>query len=148
MRYFFKKTLSVHPFYTGMKDGENIRFAGEGDQEPGLEAGDIIIILDEKPHEVFKRRDIDLVMSLELDLVQALCGLQRTITTLDKRTLVISTIPGMYRDCTQCHDTVSEEFKILILLSIHRMLHLYIYIHRAFSPFLEKTDCDSLLYGN
>lgn len=88
-----RKILEVH-IDKGMKDGENIRFAGEGDQEPGLEAGDIIIILDEKPHEVFKRRDIDLVMSLELDLVEALCGLQRTITTLDKRTLVISTIPG------------------------------------------------------
>lgn len=88
-----RKILEVH-IDKGMKDGENIRFAGEGDQEPGLEAGDIIIILDEKPHEVFKRRDIDLVMSLELDLVEALCGLQRTITTLDKRTLVLSTIPG------------------------------------------------------
>ena len=78
-----------------MKDGENIRFTGEGDQEPGVEPGDIVIVLDEKPHDVFKRRDLDLVMTLELDLVEALCGFQRTITTLDKRTLVISTMPGL-----------------------------------------------------
>ena len=82
-------------YLTGMKDGENIRFTGEGDQEPGVEPGDIVIVLDEKPHDVFKRRDLDLVMTLELDLVEALCGFQRTITTLDKRTLVISTIPGL-----------------------------------------------------
>jgi len=29
--------------------------AGEGDQEPGLEPGDIIIVLDEKEHGTFKR---------------------------------------------------------------------------------------------
>lgn len=78
-----------------MKDGENIRFAGEGDQEPGLEAGDIVIVLDEKSHEVFKRRDLDLVMTMQLDLVECLCGFHRTITTLDNRTLVITAIPGM-----------------------------------------------------
>ena len=82
-------------YLTGMKDGENIRFTGEGDQEPGVEPGDIVIVLDEKPHDVFKRRDLDLVMTLELDLVEALCGFQRTITTLDKRTLIISTMPGL-----------------------------------------------------
>ncbi|XP_026687039.1 dnaJ homolog subfamily A member 1-like [Diaphorina citri] len=30
------------------------QFNGEGDQEPGLEHGDIIIVLEEKPHPVFK----------------------------------------------------------------------------------------------
>ncbi|XP_061190149.1 dnaJ homolog subfamily A member 4-like [Saccostrea echinata] len=88
-----RKILEVH-IDKGMKDGENIRFAGEGDQEPGLEPGDIIIVLDEKPHDVFQRRGQDLVMTMELELVEALCGFHRTITTLDKRTLVISTIPG------------------------------------------------------
>lgn len=38
----------------GMADGQKITFGGEGDQEPGLEAGDIIIVLDEKEHSVFK----------------------------------------------------------------------------------------------
>ena len=38
-----------------MKDEEQIRFSGEGDQEPGLEPGDVVIVLDEKPHSTFKR---------------------------------------------------------------------------------------------
>ena len=38
-----------------MKDEQQIRFGGEGDQEPGLEPGDIIIVLDEKPHNKYKR---------------------------------------------------------------------------------------------
>jgi DnaJ family protein A protein 1 len=77
-----------------MKDGQKITFSGEGDQEPGLEPGDIIIILDEKAHPTFQRHRGDLVTKMELDLVEALCSFQRTITTLDDRTLVISHIPG------------------------------------------------------
>ena len=79
-----------------MKDGQHVKFTGEGDQEPGLEAGDIIIVLEEKEHDVFSRHGQDLVMSLDITLVEALCGMTKTITTLDKRTLVISTIPGQY----------------------------------------------------
>ena len=38
----------------GMVDGQKIVFADEGDQEPDKEPGDIVILLDEKEHEVFK----------------------------------------------------------------------------------------------
>lgn len=79
----------------GMKDGQNIRFTGEGDQEPGIESGDVIIVLDEKEHNVFKRKDNDLFMDMDLELVEALCGFRKTIRTLDDRTLVLSTIPGL-----------------------------------------------------
>lgn len=40
---------------SGMKDGQKIVFHGEGDQEPGLEPGDIIIVLEQKAHPVFTR---------------------------------------------------------------------------------------------
>lgn len=43
-------TLSV-----GMKDGQKVVFHGEGDQEPGLQPGDIIIVLDQREHPVFTR---------------------------------------------------------------------------------------------
>ena len=78
----------------GMKDGQQIRFSGEGDQSPGLEAGDVVIVLDEKEHNVFSRRGIDLSMTLELSLTEALCGFQRHIQTLDNRTLGIMSLPG------------------------------------------------------
>lgn len=77
-----------------MGDGEKIVFSGEGDQEPGLEPGDVIIVLDEKEHDVFQRRGDDLICNVDLQLVESLCGFQRVIKTLDDRELVILTVPG------------------------------------------------------
>lgn len=77
-----------------MKDGQKITFHGEGDQEPGLEPGDVIIVLDQKEHAVFQRKEDNLSMKVEIKLAEALCGLKRTIQTLDNRTLVINSIPG------------------------------------------------------
>lgn len=77
-----------------MEDGQKITFSGEGDQEPGIEPGDIIVVLDEREHEVFKRSRHDLIMRMELSLSEALCGFQKTISTLDNRTLVITNLPG------------------------------------------------------
>ena len=88
-----KKILEVH-IDKGMKDGQKITFHGEGDQEPGLEPGDIIIVLDQKDHAVFTRRGEDLFMCMDIQLVAALCGFQKPISTLDNRTIVITSHPG------------------------------------------------------
>nr|CAH7769706.1 unnamed protein product [Callosobruchus chinensis] len=88
-----RKILEVH-VDKGMTDGQKIIFNGEGDQEPELEPGDIIIVLDEKEHPTFKRSGNDLILRMEIQLVEALCGFQKVIQTLDDRDLVITTLPG------------------------------------------------------
>ncbi|CAL1533079.1 unnamed protein product [Lymnaea stagnalis] len=88
-----RKILEVH-IDKGMRDNQQIRFSGEGDQEPDLEPGDIVIVLDEEEHERFRRRGHDLIMTMNLELVEALCGFQKTVQTLDARTLVITNLPG------------------------------------------------------
>jgi DnaJ family protein A protein 1 len=89
-----RKILEVH-VDKGMEDGQKITFFGEGDQSPGLEPGDIIIILEEREHALFRRREMDLFMKMDITLNEALCGFKRTIKTLDdSRTLVISCLPG------------------------------------------------------
>lgn len=88
-----RKILEVH-VDKGMNDGQKIIFNGEGDQEPELEAGDIIIVLDEKEHPIYKRSGNDLILRLEIQLVEALCGFQKLIRTLDDRDLVITALPG------------------------------------------------------
>jgi DnaJ family protein A protein 1 len=103
-----RKILEVH-IDKGMEDGQKISFYGEGDQVPGLEPGDIVIVLDEKEHTTFKRKDMDLFMKMDINLTEALCGFQKTVKTLDGRVLVITSLPGklfrLYRnDLKCCHD--------------------------------------------
>ncbi|XP_078731927.1 dnaJ homolog subfamily A member 1-like isoform X1 [Lampetra fluviatilis] len=88
-----KKILEVH-IDKGMKDGQKIQFGGEGDQEPGLEPGDVITVLEQKEHPVFHRQGQDLIREMEIELVEALCGFQRLISTLDDRVIVITSHPG------------------------------------------------------
>lgn len=88
-----RKILEVH-VDAGMHDGQKIIFNGEGDQEPGYEPGNIIVVLDEKEHGIFKRSGNDLFLRMEILLVEALCGFQKVIRTLDDRDLVITAIPG------------------------------------------------------
>jgi len=90
-----RKILEVH-IDKGMEDGQKITFSGEGDQTPGLEPGDIIIILEEKDHPTFKRKEMDLFMKMDINLTEALCGFKRAIKTLDNRILIISSHPGEF----------------------------------------------------
>ncbi|XP_064193735.1 dnaJ homolog subfamily A member 1-like [Anguilla rostrata] len=88
-----KSILEVH-IDKGMRDGQKIVFHGEGDQEPGLEPGDIIIVLDQKAHPVYTREGQDLIMNMKVQLVEALCGFRKPLLTLDNRTLLITSHPG------------------------------------------------------
>ena len=76
----------------GMKDGQKITSHGEGDQEPGLEPGHTIIILDQKDHVVFTQQGEDLFLCIQL--FEALCGFQKPVSTLDNLTTVITPHPG------------------------------------------------------
>ncbi|CAF1543990.1 unnamed protein product [Rotaria sp. Silwood1] len=88
-----RKIIEVH-IDKGMEDGKKITFSGEGDQEAGLQPGDIIVVLDEKEHATFKRDKTDLHMKMQITLIESLCGFQKVIKTLDNRQLVITSLPG------------------------------------------------------
>lgn len=51
------KLLEVH-VDKGMKHGQKITFSGEADQAPGVEPGDIVLVLQEKEHEVKKYKTV------------------------------------------------------------------------------------------
>lgn len=88
-----RKILEVN-IEKGMHHEQKIVFSGEGNQEPDLQPGDIVILLDEKEHSLYKRAKNDLMMRMPLQLVEALCGFQKVIKTLDDRDLVITSLPG------------------------------------------------------
>ncbi|KAF8892691.1 hypothetical protein BD779DRAFT_1610217 [Infundibulicybe gibba] len=88
-----KKFLEVH-IDKGMKGGQTIQFRGESDQSPGAETGDVVIAIEEKQHERFKRDETDLITDVEVDLLTALAGGQFAIKHLDDRALLVKLEPG------------------------------------------------------
>lgn len=101
----------------GMRENQKIVFYGEGDQEPGIEPGDIVLVVKTKHHEIFERKGDDLFMtkyvhyyslfiiSLQyflqyyllfrtVTLKQSLCGLTITIKHLDGKDIVLTTSPS------------------------------------------------------
>lgn len=78
----------------GMKHGEKLYFRGKANEAPDTIAGDIILVINEQKHETFKRKGADLVITLNISLAEALCGLTRTIRHLDGRVLRIDSPPG------------------------------------------------------
>ncbi|KAN0075244.1 hypothetical protein V8E55_011267 [Tylopilus felleus] len=88
-----KKILEVH-IDKGMKGGQTITFAGESDQSPNASSGDVVIVIEEKPHDKFKRQENNLVTELEIDLLTALGGGEIAIKHLDDRALLIRFLPG------------------------------------------------------
>ncbi|KAJ3657192.1 hypothetical protein Zmor_016211 [Zophobas morio] len=87
------KILEVH-IDKGMKDGQKIFFRGEGDQQPDIEPGDVIIILQEKRHEVYQRSGDDLLLTRTISLTEALCGFNFVLKQLDGRDLLVKHPPG------------------------------------------------------
>jgi len=78
----------------GMKNDQSITFAGESDQAPGVEPGDIIFVIKQKDHPIFKRNGNDLHMEKSIKLVEALAGVTFHVIALDQRTLVVRSAPG------------------------------------------------------
>mmetsp|Transcript_5398 Transcript_5398/g.11894 ORF Transcript_5398/g.11894 Transcript_5398/m.11894 type:complete len:435 (+) Transcript_5398:126-1430(+) len=89
-----KKTFEVH-IEPGMKQGSKITLRGEaGCSEPGLAPGDVVLVVQQKEHDVFKRVNIDLIMEKKISLTEALCGCTFHVKHLDGRVLKVTTPPG------------------------------------------------------
>ena len=73
----------------GWKKGTKITFPEKGNEQRGVIPSDLVFIIDEKPHAVFKRDGNDLVVTQKISLAEALTGYTAQITTLDGRSLTI-----------------------------------------------------------
>lgn len=93
-----KKTFEVQ-VEQGMKHGQKIVLRGEaGCTEPGLTPGDVVLVVQQKQHDVFKRiqqaNPADLLLEKTISLKEALCGCSFEVQHLDGRTLHIKTKEG------------------------------------------------------
>ncbi|XP_019162947.1 PREDICTED: dnaJ homolog subfamily B member 4-like [Ipomoea nil] len=73
----------------GWKKGTKITFPEKGNEQRGIIPSDLVFIIDEKPHSVFKRDGNDLIVTQKLSLLEALTGYTAQVTTLDGRNLTI-----------------------------------------------------------
>nr|CAD7265563.1 unnamed protein product [Timema shepardi] len=78
-------TINVKP---GWKAGTKITFQREGDQGRNKIPADIVFIVRDKPHPLFKREGSDVRYTAKISLKQALCG-----TTIEVPTLTGEKIP-------------------------------------------------------
>ncbi len=83
--------IKVEP---GSVNGQRIKFSGEADEAPGIVPGDVVVVITEKEHPVFKRQGADLHVKVKIDLVTALAGGSFTINHLDGRILEGKIQPG------------------------------------------------------
>jgi len=82
----------------GVDDGNRLRMAGEGEAgEKGAPSGDLYIIINVKPHDIFERKGDDIYCEVPINFVQATLGDEIKVPTLDgkvKFTIPEGTQPG------------------------------------------------------
>ncbi|KAK6927439.1 Chaperone DnaJ, C-terminal, partial [Dillenia turbinata] len=79
-------TIDVKP---GWKKGTKITFPDKGNEQPNQLPADLVFVIDEKPHNVFKRDGNDLIRDQTISLAEALGGTKVNLATLDGRDLSI-----------------------------------------------------------
>jgi len=77
-----------------MSHGTRIPFRGEADEAPNTTPGDVLVVLQQKAHEVFKRDGHNLFIKKQITLQEALCGFQFKLVHLDGRVLKIKSEEG------------------------------------------------------
>ena len=78
----------------GMSHGQKIVLRGAADQDPHLEAGDIVFYIDQIPHPVFRRRGNDLFVKQEVSLLESLTGASVTLDHLNGEKVRLVTQEG------------------------------------------------------
>ncbi|KAJ3708925.1 hypothetical protein LUZ61_012630 [Rhynchospora tenuis] len=80
-------TMNILP---GAKKGTRFIFKEKGSESPNTIPADIIVILDQKPHDIYTREGDDLILAETVSLWEVLtCSCTLDLTTLDGRTLTI-----------------------------------------------------------
>ena len=88
-----KKALEID-LDKGAPDGKRYVFAGESDEVPGVEPGDVIVEIMIEKHKLFIRKGADLIYNASINLVEALTGLELIIDHLDGRKIHVKTKEG------------------------------------------------------
>jgi DnaJ family protein A protein 2 len=95
------------------------------------------VIIEEKPHDTFKRKKADLIMTKKISLIEALCGFKFTLTHLDGSTHLIETSPG---EVIKPGDTKTvEELGMPLMRTPFKYGNLFIYFEIDFPSTINIT---------
>lgn len=78
----------------GAPHGEKYVFHGESDAHPDKEPGDVVLVVNEQPHDVYKRKGADLLMEKEITLLESLTGVDFVVDFLDGTKFRVQTERG------------------------------------------------------
>mmetsp|Transcript_6017 Transcript_6017/g.12677 ORF Transcript_6017/g.12677 Transcript_6017/m.12677 type:complete len:419 (-) Transcript_6017:289-1545(-) len=147
-----RKVLEVH-IEKGMKHNQKVTFRGMADEVPGVEPGDVNFIVQEKDHELFKRKGADLLVTKDISVNQALCGFTWKIKHLDGRDIVIKTRPGQIIEAETTDDDSGRTLPYITVVKDEGMPSLgnpfikgnmYIAFHVKFPKTLEPSVIEQL----
>ncbi|MDD4898646.1 MAG: molecular chaperone DnaJ [Methanocellales archaeon] len=86
VRRIRKISVKIPP---GVDTGSRLRIVGEGEAGTrGGSAGDLYIIVDVKPHEIFKREGNDVICEIPISFTQAALGAEVEVPTLKGKTKI------------------------------------------------------------
>lgn len=78
----------------GWKEGTKLTYSNMGNIYPDRESGDVVLVIKQHKHDIYERRENDLVFTCEVTLKQVLLGESRIIMTLDgKKHKITTNIP-------------------------------------------------------
>ncbi|MGM0442674.1 MAG: molecular chaperone DnaJ [Fibrobacterota bacterium] len=86
-----KETISIP---AGVSEGNYLTVSGKGNAgAKGGSAGDLIVVIKEKEHEIFERHGIDVITNMEITFSEAALGTEKVINTFDGK-IKLKVAPG------------------------------------------------------
>ena len=113
----------------GAPNHHKYNFHGESDEVPGLLPGDLVVIIEEKEHEIYKRKKADLIMTKKISLKEALTGYSFVINHFEGEKLIQNS-PG---DVVKPGDIRTvEELGMPLMRTPYKHGNLFIYFEVEF----------------
>lgn len=79
----------------GVEDGSKVRLSGQGERgKMGGKPGDLIITFKVKPHRFFRRKGLDLEVTIPINIAQATLGSKIRVRTIDGKKVMLRIPPG------------------------------------------------------
>ena len=101
-----KKTEIIEIFVEkGSNNGDKIKIDSKGNMSPGNLTSDIVVVINETNHKMFRRKGDDLLLKKEITLIESLCGFKFIVKHPDKRKLVIKSNEIVKENNVKCVET-------------------------------------------